>query len=412
MRRWTVLLLLVGMASPAMAAKSVSVSQLEQLLTTLHGKSDRQIADQIAGVELTQRVSVQRLAGWEAEFHGDQTRGVLTLLADESAFLDPPVDDVEPSPVPDVPTQERMLRLAVEYVNTTMTRMPNFYATRSTQHFEDQPAQQADTLAVTGRGAQAIQSMVSGSDANYVPLHKTDTFNTTVTYQNGYEVTGAQAEQTPLKVRAAAGLTTGGEFGPMLSGVMRDAIHNQIKWGYWERGTDSPIAVFTYAVPLGKSNYAVGVPNMGSVKWVYPSYHGEIAVDPATGSVLRLTVVAELPAPHERTKVAIAVEDGLVMIGNRSYICPIRGVAYSQVPVTDDASKADVATAKPLETQLNDVTFKNYHLFRAEARIIARESGKSDAAPPPPVGAASAPNAESTPTPNPDSTPAQGGGGK
>ena len=37
MRKWAVLLLLAGSAWPAMAAKSVTVGQLDQLLDTLRG---------------------------------------------------------------------------------------------------------------------------------------------------------------------------------------------------------------------------------------------------------------------------------------------------------------------------------------------------------------------------------------
>ena len=36
-----------------------------------------------------------------------------------------------------------MLEHAVEYIKTTITRLPNFYATRETTHFEDTPSQEA-----------------------------------------------------------------------------------------------------------------------------------------------------------------------------------------------------------------------------------------------------------------------------
>ena len=73
MRKWAVLLFLAGSAWPAMAAKSVSVGQLEQLLDTLHGKSDGKVAQELSDLELTERVSPIRLAHWEKEFPGSKS---------------------------------------------------------------------------------------------------------------------------------------------------------------------------------------------------------------------------------------------------------------------------------------------------------------------------------------------------
>ena len=125
MRKWAVLLFLAGSAWPAMAAKSVTVGQLEQLLDTLRGKSDGKVAQELSDLELTERVSPTRLAHWEKDFPGSKSHEALTKLADLAAFLNPPAGDVDPIPGPDSATQERMLEMAAEYVKTTITRLPN-----------------------------------------------------------------------------------------------------------------------------------------------------------------------------------------------------------------------------------------------------------------------------------------------
>jgi hypothetical protein len=62
MRKWTVLLLLLGSAWPAMAAKSVTVGQLEQLLDSLREKSDGKVAQELSDLELSERVSPARIS--------------------------------------------------------------------------------------------------------------------------------------------------------------------------------------------------------------------------------------------------------------------------------------------------------------------------------------------------------------
>jgi hypothetical protein len=382
MRKWAVLLLLAGWAGPAMAAKSVSVGQLEQLLDTLRGKSDGKVAQELSDLELTERVSPVRLAHWEKEFAGSKTHEALIKLADLAAFLNPPAADVIPIPGPDNATQERMLDLAGEYVKTTTRRLPNFIATRETAHFEDTPSLQE--MVASGGNMMGTRAMrgpaITVSSTEYKSLHITGTSSTAVTYRDGYEVHGTDAEPGKNQNKPATGLTTVGEFGPILSVVMGDVLRSEVTWQRWEQGASEPVAVFRYAVPEEQSNYAVGIPSGGKIKELYPGYHGEIAIDPATGAILRISVVSELPSPYQGMQTAILVEYAPVVIGAQSYICPVRGVAFSKVPVEHGAA-AQQGAAIDVQTQLNDVAFTQYHLFRSEARILTGESGQGDAPP-------------------------------
>ena len=373
MRNCAVLLLLWGIAWPAMAAKTMSIEQMEQMLVKLHGKPDGKVAGELEDVHLTERVSGARLARWEADFPGSRTREALMKLADESAFLNPPAADVLRDPPPDEETQRQMLELAAEYIKTTMTRLPDFYATRETTHFEDARSQETIDASGANPMGTVMRAMrvpeINVGRADYKPLHSAGMFSSVVTYRDGKEVRDADTGAGKKKDQPAVGLTTSGEFGPFLEVVMGDAMRSQVKWAHWEQGASEPVAVFGYTVPENQSNFMVQILEGAKTEQAYPGYHGEIAIDPATGEILRISAVADLAPPYERMLTALMVEYAGVTIGDQSYVCPAKGVAFSKVPVagpTAPGSSSDVSTVT-VQTELNDVTFTNYHLFRAEA---------------------------------------------
>jgi len=360
----------------------LSVEQLEQMLDTLHGKPDAKVAQQLSEVELEERVSPARLARWEANSPGSRTREELTRLADATAFQNPPAADVLRIAPPDQDTQEKMMSVAADYVKTTITRLPNFYAKRETIHFEDEPSRQevvGNSAGSSGWRNRPMGMSISKSDAK--PLHVKGTYSAIVTYRDGNEVHDTDKGKEPKVGEVAAGLTTSGEFGPILSVAIGDVLRGQVTWLRWEQGAVDPVAVFRYVVPADQSNYGVGIPNAGKIDHVYPGYHGEIAIDPESGAILRLSIVAELDPPYQAMQTATMVEYATVEIGDRSYICPVHGVAFSKVPLAGATQDAGGSTVT-VQTQLNDVTFTEYHLFASESHIVANESGKKDAAPP------------------------------
>ena len=263
MRKWATLLLLWGIAWPAMAAKTMSIEQMEQMLVKLQGKPDGKVAGELEDTQVTERVSLARLKRWEADFPGKRTQEELMKLADTSAFLNPPAADVLRDPPPDEDTQRQILEHAVEYIKTTMTRLPNFYATRETAHFEDIPSQEtigAFGFAPTGSGLRA--SLPPGIDAKrieYKSLHSTGMFSSVVTYRDGIEVRDSETGKGRKEDQTAVGLTTSGEFGPILSVVIADAVHGQVSWLRWEQGASEPVAVFGYTVPENQSNFMVQI---------------------------------------------------------------------------------------------------------------------------------------------------------
>jgi VWFA-related protein len=364
-RRWLVavgLLAVFGAARPALAAKILSTEKMEELLATLHGKPDGKVAGELDDVQLTERVSAARLARWEAEFPGARTHEELMKLADMSAFLDLPATDVVGDPRPDLKTQLSILSLAVHYVAETMPRLPDFYATRITTHFED-----------------ILSPLTTSAEGEAAVLHPAGAFTRIVTYRDGKEIPYENAAR--LKEESPLLLTTSGEFGPILVVVVGDALRGKVKWSHWEQGAGGPVAVFSYAVPQGDSHFEVGVAVTSRLQGIFPAYHGEITIDPETGAVLRLSQIADMTPPHDATRADITVDYGPVTISGRRYICPTRGVAFSQFPDFSGTNFNTSALAKSMwaiKTELNDIAFTNYHEFGSEARIVTNPSAGTD----------------------------------
>src|ERR1019366_4362873 len=161
---------------PKPAARSITVVELHQMLEGTRGKRDADLAREISDLELTERLSDAKVAAWQSGLRGEKSRAALAALADASHFLDPPAADVPADAAPDLSAQQRMIARAVDYVNKTMKKLPNFFATRTTIRYEETPEHYDPT------GRHRIE---------YEPLHWVDTTKETVLYRNGNEIAQA-----------------------------------------------------------------------------------------------------------------------------------------------------------------------------------------------------------------------------
>jgi hypothetical protein len=363
--------LLAAISTTALAATHATVEQVEQLLASVHNQPDAKVAKKLIGLELTERVSSARLSRWQVAFSGRHTREALLALADASAFLNLPSADVPSLAMPDPAARQQILSRTIDYVRTTIHKLPNFSARRSTTHFEESSTERlvAQGNLNNSPGFYSTSHSRTPMPSTSQSLRVVDKSAIVVTYRDGHEVAArAKYERNPGSPKM--GLTTSGEFGPILSTVIGDALRSKIYWGHWEQGTTGPLAVLRYAVPQAESHYSVLVGFVGADdKPQLPPYHGEITVDPTNGTILRLTLVSELERSGETFAASILVEYGPVTIGNDTYVCPLRGVALSKVPQagTDGIAGLEII---PSKTFLNDVSFTQYHVFRADARIL------------------------------------------
>jgi VWFA-related protein len=342
-------------------AKRISVEQLEQMLGAAHGGGDKEVAQELFGVELTERMSSTKLSSWKTRLPGERSRAALVGVADRSAFLALPATDVPATAPPDFATRRQMLSRTIDYLSKTIVKLPDFFATRTTVQYAQPPKKYGETW----KSATSEQW-----------LHVTETSNTTVSFRDGKEVVDAKALE---KNRNTRELDTKGTFGPILSMVFAgaSAARSQFTWLHWEQGADGPQAVFRYAIPQDVSDFEVGFCCLADPDGTIffrkrVAYHGEVTIDPETGAILRLTVVANLEPRLPMLSSAIMVEYGPVVIGEKTYICPTRSVSFSRQRTVDLVREwgESFGVYGRFETILNDVTFGKYHLFRAESRIL------------------------------------------
>lgn len=382
MRKLTLWLVLAVMAVPAYAAKRVTVAQLEQTLTAIHGKPDTQIAKQLYGLELTERLSAAKLAEWEKELSGSETRQALIALADQSAFFDPPPAENPTTPAPDADSQRKLLQQAEQRVVETLSKLPNFFADRKINLFEDTPAHEGPAA-------------VSSSYVSYRPLHEVAKFSSTVLYRDHKEVVDWGETKIDATDEVVLSLLTTGEFGPILRMVLADSGQGTLTWSHWEQGAVGQEAVYRYSVPKGKSHYQIQfccIPaGSNHVYKEFSGYHGEITLDAINGTIHRLTLQGDLKPPNPMTKSNLMVEYGPVEIGGKTYICPVRSVALAlaQPQAISHSGLADSigflglhgsgeeSNSMPetsLQTLLIDVSFEKYHMFRSETRILVEDN--------------------------------------
>jgi VWFA-related protein len=343
---------------PAVAPSRISVEQLDHFLATIHPSDrDADVALQLSGLELTERLSETKFASWRTALRGNKARQSLTALADASAFLDPPSAEIPTNAPPSAAEQLRMLDLASDYLKVAITKLPNFFATRITVRYEETP-----------------QYFEGNTKSDYQPLHVAESSKETMLYRNGYEVTD------PGKKRKAKqpSLVTYGTFGPVL-GLVRDAIavSSDLTWSRWEQDPDGPRAVFRYNVPAHRSLYQVWgccLPDgdgLGSFEKL-AGYHGQITIDPATGAVLRLEAEADLKGFLPVVRSDIMVAYGPVEIGGSTYIRPVRSVSIMRMRSVTTLTEWDESykTYGPYATMLNDITYDDYHVFKAKSRVL------------------------------------------
>jgi VWFA-related protein len=430
MRRLILLGLMAATVLPAVAAKRVTVAQLEQSLAgdAASHRADVDVAHRLGDLELSERLTDATLDRFAKNLPlGPRTALALQLLADQSVFLDPPPNELPATATPDADTQQRMMDLSRGYVVQIWPHLPNFFVTRTTVRFDDSP-----------------QVFKQGDWPVRAGLHQVGTSTRNLTYRDGKDIIDQATEQTPVAAAAGTngapaaarqdlGLTSRGDFGPELTIVLTDSAKGKVAWSHWEQTSAGLAAVYSYSVPKAVSHFEVsyccirqdvqrelryGNASRGEAASVMatgqaneklfqvtPGYHGTLAVDPDTGAILRITIEAELKSEDPISKAATMVQYGPVTIGDRAFIFPVRSMALSVEKPGFNGHSGEQPTLL-----VNQTAFTDYHRLGATIRMVADapEVG-APAAHPPATGAADSSAASALPLSpaRPSATPAQ-----
>ena len=379
-RRLTTLAVVMALSLPAFAARQITVEQLQELVSGIQisHPSDEALAKQLADARLTKRLTGAALQHMILVCPGPKSAQVLQAIADSSAFLDPPASELPAMPAPDLARQKAIIGMTVNYVVRTLPALPNFLATRSTQHYVDNM-----------QGLEQVSSQSRGS------LFLISTYNDPISFRDGKETddpavvaslntsdkkSRPKNSKETTASRAPIGLSSWGEFGPILGLVLVDGAKGKLSWLRWQQEDGKPVAAFQFSVDRSSShlslNYCCQTQNNvgldavterpAAVTWK-PGYHGNFEVDPETGVILRITIEAD-PRPEDPIQqAAIMVEYGKVKIGDSALFCPTRSIAVS-------VAKSEIASHGELESvnrlQLNEVEFVDYHRFGSESTLV------------------------------------------
>ena len=393
----------------AIGPKTMTPDELRQALQAVQSakSTDEAVAQQLAEVRLSARLTGTPLRQLVAMSPGPKTAQALHAIADSSAFLDPAPSEIPDRPAPSAQEQSAMFSQALRYAVHVLPTLPNFLATRVTEHYVD-----------TMRGIDS-ESVQRGG------LYLLGTYRTPIALRAGREtddpsvlasLPGSQAKGRGKDAKADAGANRGlsswGEFGPILKVVLGDSIKGKLSWARWEVEDGKTVGVLRFAIDRSISHYGVnfccettadftntsiGIPDVVS-KSVFrqAGYHGTLELDRDTGTILRLTIEADLDPSDEIKQASMMVEYGPVKIGDDLHICPKRSVAVS-ISNARFESHGELDTAKRM--LLNDVEFADYHRFGSEATLITEipeEGGQTGKSPNPAPAAEPSPAAPTT----------------
>jgi hypothetical protein len=353
---------------PRVAERRLDVADLQQLLETDRDEHDRELAGKLKSLELTERLTTETLAVWKEHLHGKEAKAALTVLGDESAFLAPPMAEVPGRPTPDENMQHQITLRAEKYLDGVVPMLPDFSADAVTVKYEQPSPDKKDAWKGAPRNRALIQTVNEQA---------------TLLYRNGREQRIVEKRAGKL-VAARNDLNYKGIFGPILGFVLEDVRrgNSKLTWTRWERTSQGTLAVFRYSVRAGNPRYGVVYCCLvgGRAFETLPEHHGELAIDPDTGAIVRITVESD-PGWIRETDLSpvrpvlfsnMMVEYGRVDIGGRKFICPKRSVVMTRERTVRPISfwGLNFEIYGPYQSLMNDTAYANYHKFGSESRML------------------------------------------
>jgi hypothetical protein len=286
-------------------------------------------------------------------------------------MLSPPASDIPTAAAPDQAAQSAMIARAVDYDTHQYAILPKLSAEKVTTRYQN--------------GVEYIQTN-SGAGSNFANgslelkpvnpyLRMIGQHTTEVQSEGGIELPPAKTKA--VDPGSQNGQVSQGGAGMVLGAILMDAAKGKITWLRWETVNDKQTAVFGFAVDKKQSHYTVnyccfpvrenigaatGITPAGSVTTfkafsAKPGYHGELFIDPETGTIVRLITQAELKPTDLVHFEDMRTDYGQVDIGGKQYIVPVKSIVLTEVvPNGDSYVKYSVRRT------FFDVDYKSYQL--------------------------------------------------
>jgi hypothetical protein len=381
MKRFGWILVLLMAASPAWAAKNITVQQLKDLLASLQQakKTDAEVANALKQVQLSEQLTIPVMNALVDAAPGQLSTVQIYVLEARGALLPPPSAEITSTPAPDAAA---LLAKAAAYASNTYSQLPALSADRTTLRFQNNFETVADTSGQSSGAADATMGTgLSGNpETDFLYINAMDT---PITLNKGQET--LPADKTQWGRNRMIQVT---DPDPDLANVISEAqASGSIHFVRWEAVNGKPAAVFTYAVNKKKTHMGVHVCCFPDIEqagrtalpgdpFAAPSgnfqtstawspykkdsvpYHGEIFVDPGTGIVVSLITQTEEKSSDMVHQVDERIDYGPVTVGNKSLVLPVRAVIITEVVPNGESGVGRITTRVTLFTS----EFKNYQL--------------------------------------------------
>jgi hypothetical protein len=310
----------------------MNIEQLRAFVSssTKLGHSDKQIADYVKTIRMTERLDEAIIEDIGA---GPRTSEALRRLIESSKSLPapkplPPKPVAAPIPPPDSVEQTRVLAAARDYARDYSKKLPNFICTQVTRRYED-PS-----------GLEFWQSQDT-------VVEKLSFFEQKEEYKllfvNNRAFTGTRER--------IGGTVTRGEFGTRLKEVFDPKSEAKFEWERWATLRGKRMLVFRYVIAQERSEYSVQYGTSVTV----PGYGGLVYIDRDTHAVMRITQeVNEMPVGFPINSILAILDYDFIKVADSEFVLPLKA-----------------STIARMSKQLfkNDVEFRNYNRFGAEATI-------------------------------------------
>lgn len=338
MWRLRVFILSALLTTPALwAQRQMTVPQLEQFIkSSLELKHpDKQIADVLKNVKLTQRLDTRAVENLQGMGAGPRTMEALRVLSSSTVGLPtpPPATAVAPANLLPSPSDEEKAAILAEVTRNALdytASLPNFMCTQITRRYagsSDRGLRLADII-------QEHLSFVDGKEDYKVVM-----INNLVANNVSHNELG--------------GATSSGEFGTMLHDIFKPETRADFKWERWATLRGRRSHVFAFRVAQARSDYTIYDGQSG--RRITAGYHGLVYADAETRMVMRIKMDADGLENFPVNSVDLDLNYDFVEISGRKYILPFKYELNS--------GRIGYATR-------NETEFRRYERFTADAEII------------------------------------------
>jgi hypothetical protein len=319
------------------AQRQISVADLETFIkSTIQLKQqDRQVADMVKTMRLTQKLELGTVETWQGLGAGPRTVEALKLLATASASLATPPPPtpfaaVLSIPPPTAAEQRAVLGEVTQNSLEYSRNLPNFICTQVTRRSVD-PGDGG------WRPQDVIQEQLSFVDGK--ESYKVVLVNNLAVQNVGHEQLG--------------GTTSSGEFGTMLAQIFAPKTGAIIKWERWGTLRGRRMHVFEFRVLQRDSEYAIY--HEASGRRIVAGYRGLLYADAESKMIMRIKMDMEGLENFPIHRVSLDLNYDFVEISGQQFVLPL---------------KAELTSQSGRFGTRNEVEFRRFSRFSADAKII------------------------------------------